>query len=100
MEGHTMIHPPGKSVSDRIRHFRHLLRLSQAFVAERLGMERTTFTKMERGTWEFSAGHLRALGNLFRLPVEEFFKPLRMDESSLRALTSAAKYRLDPSHFR
>src|SRR5262245_51588560 len=92
--------PAGKLVADRIRYFRNLLRLSQAFVAERLGMERTTYTKMERGTWEFSAGHLRALGNLLRVPVEEFFRPLRVDESKLRDVSGAARYRLNPGDFR
>ena len=66
-------------ISDRIKYYRNLLRLSQDFVAKRINVSRPAYTKMENGSPEFAANHLRILANLFKVKIEDFFKPLSVE---------------------
>jgi len=87
------------NIGERIRYYRNLLRLSQAFVADQLGIGRPSYTKMERNAAEFSASQLRTLANLFRVQVDDFFEPLKID-SSRKASLQGAQFRLTSADFR
>jgi transcriptional regulator with XRE-family HTH domain len=61
------------SIADKVKAYRQLLRLSQAYVGQTvLGLDRTTYTRMENGRIEFSADDLRRLSNVFRVTAGDF----------------------------
>ena len=64
-----------RSIALKIKAYRQLLRLSQAFVGGVLGVDRTTYTRMENGKIEISAEDLRNLSNLFRVSPGDFLTP-------------------------
>ncbi len=66
------------AIAAKIKGYRQLLRLSQSFVGEKvLGVDRTTYTRMENGKIEFSADDLKDLSNLFRVSAGDFLIPNR-----------------------
>src|SRR5579859_6518479 len=82
-------------IAERVRYYRNFLRLPQTFVAEILEVDRTTYSRMEAGKPELSASDLKILANLFHTSIEDFFNPLKIDTTDLKALTDSAQYRLD-----
>lgn len=86
-------------IADRIKYYRNMLRLSQEFVAKRIGVSRPAYTKMENGSPEFSANHLGILANLFKVRVEDFFKPLSVDYMNTAPLRQA-QFRIPQDAFR
>lgn len=86
-------------ISDQIKYYRNMLRLSQDFMAKRIGVSRSAYTKMENGSPDFSAGHLRILANLFKVSVEDFFKPLSVKYQNTAPLQHA-QFRIPKDEFR
>jgi len=86
-------------IADRIKYYRNMLRLSQDFVAKLIGVSRPTYTKMENGDPDFTVNHLRILGNLFKVRVEDFFKPLTVAYQNASPLQHA-QFRIPQTDFR
>lgn len=57
------------SLGGRLRESRIFLQLSQADVANALGLQRTAIHAMEAGTRKVTAGELQQLARLYRRPV-------------------------------
>jgi Zn-dependent peptidase ImmA (M78 family)/transcriptional regulator with XRE-family HTH domain len=80
-------------IAERVKFYRNFLRLPQSFVSDTLQIDRSTYSRMEMGKIELSASALRVLANLFRVSVETFFEPLRIDLLEFKPLTDTAQFR-------
>jgi transcriptional regulator with XRE-family HTH domain len=63
-----------KRVGQAIARQRKLARLTQSQVAEKLGIEVETVSRLETATWPVSLARLEQLGELFGCPVVRFFR--------------------------
>ena len=60
-----------KSLGENIREKRVQLKMTQEFVAERIGVSRQAVSKWESGKSDPSTANLMALAKLFNIPPEE-----------------------------
>ncbi len=60
-----------EGLNERIREFRNKLHLSQEYVANYLGIKRTTYTLMELGKREVHVDELSKLSSLFGVSSDE-----------------------------
>lgn len=61
-------------IGTNITRCREAVGLSKGELARRLGVERSSVVRWERGTWEPSAGHLEALAEVLEVDVWEFYR--------------------------
>jgi transcriptional regulator with XRE-family HTH domain len=59
-----------KKLNERIRELRTQLHLSQEYVANYLGINRTTFTQLENGNRKVTADDVSKLGALFGVSAD------------------------------
>ena len=58
------------TLNERIKKYRNRLHLSQDYVANYLGMHRSTFTQIELGNRKLTADELAELGKLFGVSTD------------------------------
>ncbi len=63
-----------KSLGENIREKRVQLKMTQEFVAERIGVSRQAVSKWESGKSDPSTANLMALAGLFEIETEELLK--------------------------
>ena len=63
------------NLRENLRRYRDRAGLSQRQVAGELGLSRSAYTYYETGKTTPSAVDLFTLAQLYRVPVEEFFRP-------------------------
>ena len=66
-----------RSLGETIKEHRVECKMTQEFVAERLGVSRQAVSKWENGTSDPSTSNLFALADLFRISVEELLKEIK-----------------------
>src|ERR1700694_1157806 len=66
--------PTDKHVAKRVRMRRMMLGMSQAKLADALGVTFQQVRKYEKGTNRISAGRLQHISQTFQVPVEFFFE--------------------------
>ena len=62
-----------KMVAENLRRYRKALDLTQAQVAQRIQVDRTTYTKYESGAVEPSIATLRTLCNVLQVTPNDLF---------------------------
>ncbi len=68
-----------KSLGENIREKRVQLKMTQEFVAERIGVSRQAVSKWESGKSDPSMANLMALAGLFEIETEELLKGKAME---------------------
>ena len=68
------LHPTDKHVGQRVRMRRLMLNMSQANVADALGLTFQQLQKYEKGANRISASRLQHLAHVFQVPVTFFFE--------------------------
>ena len=63
-----------KSLGEALKDHRVRCKMTQEFVAERLGVSRQAVSKWENGTSDPSTSNLLALAKLYDIPAEELLK--------------------------
>ena len=63
-----------KTLGENLKEHRTRCKMTQEFVAERLGVSRQAVSKWENGTSDPSTSNLIALAKLFDVPVEALLK--------------------------
>ena len=66
-----------KSLGDALKENRIRCKMTQEFVAERLGVSRQAVSKWENGTSDPSTSNLLALAKLFGITAEELLESIR-----------------------
>ena len=66
-----------KSLGETLKEHRVRCKMTQEFVAERLGVSRQAVSKWENGTSDPSTSNLLALAKLFGISVEELLKDIK-----------------------
>ena len=57
-----------REVGERLEHMRNILGMSQQVVADQLGVTRQTLSNYESGRNSMSAGNVRAVCEIYRIP--------------------------------
>lgn len=66
--------PPGRLVGQKIRQLRRQRRLTQSQLADRLGVQQSDLSRMERGKYRVSLDTLFKVLSEFEISVSEFFE--------------------------
>ena len=66
-----------KSLGETLKDHRVRCKMTQEFVAERIGVSRQAVSKWENGTSDPSTSNLFALAKLFGISVEELLKDIK-----------------------
>lgn len=67
-----------KTLGETLKAHRTRCKMTQEFVAERIGVSRQAVSKWENGTSDPSTSNLIALAKLFDVPVEELLKNIEV----------------------
>ena len=67
-----------KTLGETLKEHRTRCKMTQEFVAERIGVSRQAVSKWENGTSDPSTSNLIALAKLFDVPVEELLKNIEI----------------------
>lgn len=71
-----------KNVNERIKEYRNQLSLSQEYVSNFLGMNRTTYTQMENGNRKVTAENLFKLSTLFGVSADHLLNKNEVNQSA------------------
>jgi transcriptional regulator with XRE-family HTH domain len=74
-----------KETGERIRKYRHLSNYTQEFMASKIGIDTSNYTRIELGQTSITLQRLHAIAQILNLEPEVLF----LDESKLRLLQSA-----------
>ena len=87
-------------IGRRVRERRTLLGISQAELAEELGLTFQQVQKYERGTNRISAGRLHSISDILGVPINYFFdgilSPFNKVSQKIGLSVSSAEHRHDP----
>ena len=71
-----------RSVYERIKELRTQLHLSQEYVANYLGLSRSTYTQMENGKRKVLADEVAKLSDLFGISTDSLLRDTKMSHSA------------------
>ena len=72
-------------MNERLKQVRKSLKLSQEFVAEQLGMARTTIVAIEAGTRKVTTDELKEFSELYGVTIDELLYGNVSEENEIRA---------------
>lgn len=87
MQGNKKPHPIDATVANKIRLRRRMLRISQAKIAEALGISFQQVRKYENGTNRISASRLQSIAEIMNVPTSWFFEGLGQDEQKASSIS-------------
>lgn len=85
----------GSGLPSQIKYFRTILRLSQSWVADQLGINRTTYNQFERGKGSITYEHLLTLSSIFRTTLDSLVEQDKRGTTLNKVLTAEVPFRLD-----
>ena len=96
MSKQSAMQPPSqRALAKRLREAREFLNLSQQFVAEQTGIQRSAISDIERGIRKVDSIELQRLSKLYRFPVSYFLgddsETTEAPREDLRALHRTAR---------
>lgn len=72
-------------MNERLKQVRKSLKLSQEFVAEQLGMARTTIVAIEAGTRKVTTDELKEFSELYGVTIDELLYGNVSEENEIKA---------------
>ena len=79
------------SINERIKEIRTQLHLSQEYVANYLGINRSTYTQMENGKRKVLADEVASLSNLFGVSADRLLNDTEMSQPATLFVRSFEK---------
>lgn len=68
------------NINERIKNYRNQLHLSQEYVANFLGINRATYTQMEKGNRKITAEDVSKLSDLFGVTADALLNEIKLSQ--------------------